>query len=152
MMNEMVRNKSKVDTMQVNVQFLQQLQPEWSRFVKIVNQAQDLDTVSYHKLFDILKQHQNEVNEIRAERIARNANPLALGVATQNYLDDYYQAPQAPKLYSTHAPSSRQTTSTISHAITINKGNKIVKEPSPPFESASEEDDDEEQALRDKKI
>nr|GFA85430.1 hypothetical protein [Tanacetum cinerariifolium] len=27
-----------------------------------------LDEVSYHKLFDILKQHQKEVNELRAER------------------------------------------------------------------------------------
>ncbi|GKF85449.1 retrovirus-related pol polyprotein from transposon TNT 1-94 [Tanacetum coccineum] len=33
---------------------------------------------SYHKLYDILKQHQNEVNEIRTERLARTANPLAL--------------------------------------------------------------------------
>nr|GEU46115.1 hypothetical protein [Tanacetum cinerariifolium] len=40
--------------------------------------SQELKTVSYHKLYDILKQHQNEVNEIRAERIARIANPLAL--------------------------------------------------------------------------
>ncbi|GJX02774.1 hypothetical protein Tco_0188690 [Tanacetum coccineum] len=55
MMNEMVRNNLKVDTMQVNVQFLQQLQPQWSRFVTIVKQAQNLDTISYHKLFDILK-------------------------------------------------------------------------------------------------
>ncbi|GJS99344.1 hypothetical protein Tco_0820514 [Tanacetum coccineum] len=36
------------------------------------------ETVSYHKLYDILKQHQNEVNEIRTERLARTANPLAL--------------------------------------------------------------------------
>nr|GEY58608.1 hypothetical protein [Tanacetum cinerariifolium] len=34
--------------------------------------------VSYHKLYDILKQHQHEVNKIRAEKIARVANPLAL--------------------------------------------------------------------------
>ncbi|GJT81225.1 hypothetical protein Tco_1055567, partial [Tanacetum coccineum] len=34
MMNEMIRNNLTVATMQVNVQFLQQLQPEWSRFVK----------------------------------------------------------------------------------------------------------------------
>ncbi|GKC06616.1 reverse transcriptase domain-containing protein, partial [Tanacetum coccineum] len=33
MMNEMIRNNLTVATMQVNVQFLQQLQPEWSRFV-----------------------------------------------------------------------------------------------------------------------
>ncbi|GKD41772.1 copia protein [Tanacetum coccineum] len=32
MMNEMIRNNLTVATMQVNVQFLQQLQPEWSRF------------------------------------------------------------------------------------------------------------------------
>nr|GEY67865.1 hypothetical protein [Tanacetum cinerariifolium] len=31
MMNEMIRNNLTVTTMQVNVQFLQQLQPEWSR-------------------------------------------------------------------------------------------------------------------------
>ncbi|GKD00784.1 hypothetical protein Tco_1171058 [Tanacetum coccineum] len=34
--------------------------------------------VSYHKLFDVLKQFQNEVNDIRSERLARSANPLAL--------------------------------------------------------------------------
>ncbi|GJV33339.1 hypothetical protein Tco_1393739 [Tanacetum coccineum] len=44
MMNKMVRNKLKVDTMQVNVQFLLQLKPKWSRFMTIVKQAQDLDT------------------------------------------------------------------------------------------------------------
>nr|GEU57261.1 retrovirus-related Pol polyprotein from transposon TNT 1-94 [Tanacetum cinerariifolium] len=76
--NEMIRNNLTVATMQVNVQFLQQLQPEWSRFVTIVKQQQKLDEVSYHKLFDILKQYQKEVNELHAERLARNANPLAL--------------------------------------------------------------------------
>ncbi|GJT10297.1 hypothetical protein Tco_0857339, partial [Tanacetum coccineum] len=69
MVNEMIRNNLTVATMQVNVQFLQQLQPEWSRFVTIVKQQHKLDKVSYHKLFDILKQYQKE---------AKNANPLAL--------------------------------------------------------------------------
>ncbi|GJW29289.1 hypothetical protein Tco_0046164 [Tanacetum coccineum] len=64
MMNEMIRNNLTVATMQVNVQFLQQLQPEWSRFVTIVKQQHKLDEVSYHKLFDILKQCQKEVNEL----------------------------------------------------------------------------------------
>nr|GEY19800.1 retrovirus-related Pol polyprotein from transposon TNT 1-94 [Tanacetum cinerariifolium] len=53
-------------------------EPEWSRFVTIVKQHHKLDEVSYHKLFDILKQYQNEVNELRAEKLPRNANPLAL--------------------------------------------------------------------------
>nr|GEU73394.1 retrovirus-related Pol polyprotein from transposon TNT 1-94 [Tanacetum cinerariifolium] len=78
LMNEMIKNNLTVTTMQVNVQFLQQLQPEWSRFVTTVKQQHKLDEVSYHKLFDILKQYQNEVNELRAEKLARNANPLAL--------------------------------------------------------------------------
>nr|GEV99535.1 hypothetical protein [Tanacetum cinerariifolium] len=71
MMNELVRNQCDVTNHQVNVQFLLQLQPEWQRFVTLVKQCQELKTVSYHKLYDILKQHQNEVNEIRAERLAR---------------------------------------------------------------------------------
>nr|GEX85712.1 hypothetical protein [Tanacetum cinerariifolium] len=68
MMNEPIRNQCDVTNHQVNVQFLLQLQPEWQRFVTLVKQSQELKTVSYHKLYDILKQHQNEVNEIRAER------------------------------------------------------------------------------------
>ncbi|GKA30079.1 hypothetical protein Tco_0716324 [Tanacetum coccineum] len=76
--------------------------------INIQDQANNLDNVSYHTLFDILKQHQNEVNEIHAERIARNANPLALVVATQNYPDDYYKAPLTPKPYKPHTPSQHQ--------------------------------------------
>ncbi|GJW36098.1 hypothetical protein Tco_0059018 [Tanacetum coccineum] len=67
MMNELVRNQCHVTNHQVNVQFLLQLQPEWQRFVTLVKQSQELKTVSYHKLYDILKQHQNKLNEIRAE-------------------------------------------------------------------------------------
>ncbi|GJR44044.1 hypothetical protein Tco_1312147 [Tanacetum coccineum] len=54
------------------------LESYYLRFVTLVKQSQELKTVSYHKLYDILKQHQNEVNEIRAKRLARTANPLAL--------------------------------------------------------------------------
>ncbi|GJX56871.1 gag-pol polyprotein [Tanacetum coccineum] len=55
MMNELVRNQCHVTNHQVNVQFLLQLQPEWKNFVTL-----------------------NEVNKIRAEGLARTANPLAL--------------------------------------------------------------------------
>ncbi|GJZ15598.1 hypothetical protein Tco_0551275 [Tanacetum coccineum] len=149
MMNEMIRNNLTVATMQVNVQFLQQLQPEWSRFVTIVKQNHNLDTVSYHKLFDVLKQYQKEVNEIRTERIAKNANPLALVAAAQQYLDPYYQA---PKSYKSYAPPSKQSSSTRSNAFTKYKGKEIAKPITPPSESASEEDSDPEQAQRDKDL
>ncbi|GJV66772.1 hypothetical protein Tco_1482281 [Tanacetum coccineum] len=68
--------------MQVNVQFLQQLQPEWSRFVTVVKQSKEIDTISYHTLFDILKQYQNEVNDIRAERIAKMIMNKLRGIRT----------------------------------------------------------------------
>nr|GEU37565.1 ribonuclease H-like domain-containing protein [Tanacetum cinerariifolium] len=122
LMNEMIRNNLTVITMQVNVQLLQQLQPEWSRFVTIVKQQHNLDEVSYHKLFDIMKQYQNEVNELRAEKLARNANPLAFVATAQASQDQYYQ-------------TSRQGDS---QPIT------------PPSNTASEEDSDPEQAQRDK--
>ncbi|GKF75351.1 hypothetical protein Tco_0224795, partial [Tanacetum coccineum] len=48
------------------------------KFVTVVKQRQEIDTVSYHKLFDVLKQFQNEVYDICSERLARSANPLAL--------------------------------------------------------------------------
>nr|GEW65342.1 hypothetical protein [Tanacetum cinerariifolium] len=67
------------------------------RFVTLVKKSQELKTVSYHKLYDILKQHQNEVNEIRAERLARTANPLAL-VAHQQPV---YHPQNHPKQLST---------------------------------------------------
>nr|GEX49376.1 hypothetical protein [Tanacetum cinerariifolium] len=68
MLNELIRNQCKVTNHQVNVQFLLQIQPEWQRFMTLVKQSQELKIVSYHKLYDILKQHQHEVNEIRAEK------------------------------------------------------------------------------------
>ncbi|GJY31066.1 copia protein [Tanacetum coccineum] len=127
-------------------EFLQQLQPEWSRFVTIVKQTQYLDKESYHKLFDILKQYQKEVNEIYAKKIARNANLLALVVAAQQYPEPYYQEPKSHKSY---APPSKQSSSTGSHASTRYKGKEIAK-PITPSESAFEEDSDPKQTQRDK--
>nr|GEW51042.1 hypothetical protein [Tanacetum cinerariifolium] len=67
MMNEMIRNNLTVATMQVNLQFLQQLQPEWSRFVTNVKQHHDLDTVSYHKL--LRYKNDNQTGKFGNQRI-----------------------------------------------------------------------------------
>ncbi|GJT06786.1 hypothetical protein Tco_0841248 [Tanacetum coccineum] len=115
MMNELVQNQCHVTNHQVNVQFLLQLQPEWQRFVTLVKQSQELKTVSYHKLYDILKQHQNEVNEIRAERLARTANPLVL-VAQQ----------QPVYHHQNHPTQNTQYSSTRSQQSTRNRGKAIV--------------------------
>nr|GEW18491.1 hypothetical protein [Tanacetum cinerariifolium] len=133
--------------MQVNVQFLQQLQPDWSRFVTIFKQQHKLDEVSYHKLFDILKQYQKEVNELRAEKLARNANLLALVATAQADQDPYYQISKSQKSY---PPSLKPSIPTRSHTTTIYKGKEIAKPTTPLSDSASEEDNDPEQAQRDK--
>ncbi|GJV06023.1 hypothetical protein Tco_1343679 [Tanacetum coccineum] len=92
----------------------------YSRFYKMMNEM-----------------YQKEVNEIHVERIAKNANPLALVAATQQYRDPYYQA---PKPHRSFAPPSKQSSSTRSNATTKYKGKEIAKPITPPSESASEED------------
>nr|GEV32981.1 hypothetical protein [Tanacetum cinerariifolium] len=94
-------------------------QDEWQRFVTHVKQSQELKTVSYHKLYDILTQHQHEVNEIRAERIARVANPLVL-VAQQ-------QPVYHPQNHPTHYTQNSSTRS--QQAATQNRGKAIVNSP-----------------------
>nr|GEU41143.1 hypothetical protein [Tanacetum cinerariifolium] len=98
------------------------------RFVTIVKKSQDLNNVSYHKLYDILKQHQNEVNEIRVERLARTANPFAL-VAQQQQLLYHSQ---------THPTHYTQSSSTRSQAVTRNRGN--VRNPKRAKDSAYHEE------------
>nr|GEV42235.1 retrovirus-related Pol polyprotein from transposon TNT 1-94 [Tanacetum cinerariifolium] len=147
LMNEMIRKNLTVTTMQVNVQFLQQLQPEWSRFVTIVKEQHKLDEVSYHKLFDILKQYQNKVNDLRVEKLAKNANPLALVATAQADRDPYYQTSRSHR---SSAPSSKPSIPSRSHTSTRHKGKEIAKPITPPSEIASEEDNDLEQAQRDK--
>nr|GEY68539.1 reverse transcriptase domain-containing protein [Tanacetum cinerariifolium] len=109
---------------QVNVQFLLQLQPERQRFVTLVKQSQELKTVSYHKLYDILKQHQHEVNEIRAEKIARVANLLAL-IAQQ-------QPVYHPQNHPTHYTQNSSTRS--QQAATRNRGKAIFNSPQPIYD------------------
>ncbi|GJX47184.1 hypothetical protein Tco_0272374 [Tanacetum coccineum] len=126
-----------------NVLFLHNFNQNGRRFMTVVKQSKEIDTISYHTLFDILKQYQNEVNDICAERIAKSANPLALLAAAQPYSDNYYQAPKPQR---TNATSS----STRPSSSTRHKGKEIAKPVTPQSESVSEEDSDPEQAQRDK--
>nr|GEU84003.1 hypothetical protein [Tanacetum cinerariifolium] len=90
---------------------------------------------------------QDEVNETRTERIAKNANLLAFLAAAQPHQDPYYQAPKSHKSY---APTLKASLPTRSHATTRNKGKEIVKPITPLSKSTYEEDSDPEQAQRDK--
>nr|GEX37302.1 hypothetical protein [Tanacetum cinerariifolium] len=125
----------------LNVQFLLQLQPEWQRFVTLVKQSQEMNNVSYHKLYDIRKQHQHEVNEIRAKKIARIANPLAL-VAQQQQV--YH--PQ------THPTQYNQNSSTRTQAATRNRGKALVNSSQPIYDHEPSMVDDDEDTSKDKDI
>nr|GEV67220.1 hypothetical protein [Tanacetum cinerariifolium] len=148
--------------------------PEWSRFVTIVKQQHKLDEVSYHKLFEILKQYQKEVNELRAKRLARNANPLALVATAQANQDPYYQTSSDPeqaqrdkdmqknlaliekyfkKIYEPTNNNLRTSSNSRNKNIDTSpryKGKEIDKPITPPSESAFKKDSDPEQAQRDK--
>nr|GEW32919.1 hypothetical protein [Tanacetum cinerariifolium] len=92
-------------------------------------------------------QYKKEVNELRAERLARNAKPLALVATAQENQDPYYQTSKSQKSY---APLSKPSIPTRSHTTNRYKGKKIAKPITQPYESASEEDSDPEQAQKDK--
>ncbi|GJU11990.1 hypothetical protein Tco_1134386 [Tanacetum coccineum] len=102
---------------------LESYSQEWQRFVILLS-SQELKIVSYHKLYDILKQHQNEVNEIRAERLAHNATSLAL-VAQQQLV--YH-----PQNHPTHYTQNFSTRS--KQVATRNRGKAIANSPPPIYD------------------
>nr|GEY23837.1 hypothetical protein [Tanacetum cinerariifolium] len=77
-----------------------------------------------NKFLETSNKHQNEVNEIRAERIARVANPLAL-VAQQ-------QPVYHPQTHPNHYTQNSSTK--LQHAATRNKGKAIVNSPQPIYD------------------
>nr|GFC58801.1 hypothetical protein [Tanacetum cinerariifolium] len=103
---------------------------------------QELKTVSYHKLYDILKQHHNEVNEIRAKMIAHTANPLAL-VAQQ-------QPVYHPQNHPTHYTQNSTTGS--QQAATRNKGKAIVNSPQPIYDQEPSMVVEDDETSKDKEI
>ncbi|GJT71116.1 retrovirus-related pol polyprotein from transposon TNT 1-94 [Tanacetum coccineum] len=72
LMNEITRNTLQFPQCKWHVSISSTTSTEWSRFATVVKQSKEIDIISYHTLFDILKQYQNEVNDIRAERIAKS--------------------------------------------------------------------------------
>nr|GEX91331.1 hypothetical protein [Tanacetum cinerariifolium]GFD20669.1 hypothetical protein [Tanacetum cinerariifolium] len=82
--NEWERNKYFPKKIASNLKFLNNLQPERSRHVTIVHQTKDLHTADYTQLYDFLKYNQKEVDELKAERLAKIQDPLALMANSNN--------------------------------------------------------------------
>ncbi|GJU21742.1 hypothetical protein Tco_1155084 [Tanacetum coccineum] len=60
-----------------NTKFLNNLPPEWSKFVTDVKLVKDLHTTNYDQLHAYLEQHELHANKVRIMR-ERNQDPLAL--------------------------------------------------------------------------
>ncbi|GKB68573.1 hypothetical protein Tco_0929985 [Tanacetum coccineum] len=84
LMNDFKRNKHFPEKIASNLKFLNNLQPKWSRHVTVVHQTKDLHTADYTQLYDFLKYNQKEVDELRAERLAKSQDPLALMANSNN--------------------------------------------------------------------
>nr|GFC33506.1 hypothetical protein [Tanacetum cinerariifolium] len=78
LMNDLKRNKHFPEKIASNMKFLNNLQPEWSRYVTIVHQTKDLHTADYTQLYDFLKYNHKEVDELIAKRLTKTQDPLAL--------------------------------------------------------------------------
>nr|GEV40213.1 hypothetical protein [Tanacetum cinerariifolium] len=66
-----------------NLKFLNNIQSEWKRYVTLVHQTKKLHDVDYNQLYDYLKQNLNEINEVRAEQLARTHDSLGFIANTQ---------------------------------------------------------------------
>nr|GEY54097.1 reverse transcriptase domain-containing protein [Tanacetum cinerariifolium] len=102
--NEWERNKHFQEKIASNLMFLNNLQPEWSRHVTIVHQTKDLHTADYTQLYDFLKYNQKEVDELKAERLAKTQDPLALMVNSNNpyvFLAPHQDQPSTKKIMET---------------------------------------------------
>nr|GEY41162.1 retrotransposon protein, putative, Ty1-copia subclass [Tanacetum cinerariifolium] len=84
LMNDLKLNKHFPEKIASNLKFLNNLQQEWSRHVTIVHQTKDLHTADYTQLYDFLKYNQKEVDELKAERLAKTHDPLALMANSNN--------------------------------------------------------------------
>nr|GEV04517.1 copia protein [Tanacetum cinerariifolium]GEV27752.1 copia protein [Tanacetum cinerariifolium] len=110
--------------------------PSWKQV------SQELKTVSYHKLYDILKQHHNEVNELRAKRLARTANPLALAAQQQ----PAYHPQTHHNHYTRHSSTKSQ------QAATKNRGKAIVNSHLPTYNQEPEMVDVDNALFKEKEI
>nr|GEW95553.1 hypothetical protein [Tanacetum cinerariifolium] len=98
LMNDFKRNKHFPKKIASNIKFLNNLQPEWSRHITIVHQTKDSHITDYTQLYDFLKYNQNEVDDLRAERLAKTHDPLALMENSNNPFNYPVFHPDQPSL------------------------------------------------------
>nr|GEY30805.1 hypothetical protein [Tanacetum cinerariifolium] len=95
LMNDLKRNKHFLENIASNLKFLNNLQPEWKRYVTIVCQTKNLHKADFTQIYDFLKMNQEENGRIQGAHNAvqnagvqsgENQNGLVVvpGIANQN--------------------------------------------------------------------
>nr|GEV34501.1 hypothetical protein [Tanacetum cinerariifolium] len=98
-------NRKSSQNIALNLKFLNNLKPEWKRHVTIVRQTENLHEADFTQIYDFLKMNQDEVNELRAERLAKSHDPLALMAHSQSS----YNFPTTHKDQSSSSTHSQQS-------------------------------------------
>ncbi|GKE75288.1 retrovirus-related pol polyprotein from transposon TNT 1-94, partial [Tanacetum coccineum] len=98
LINDMRNIKMTMSRMQLNSKFVNNMLPEWGRFVTAVKLNSGLRDSNYDQLYAYLKQHEAHANEnkMMLERFTQpNVDPLALmtNVSYQQYYSQSYTTP-----------------------------------------------------------
>ncbi|GJW47387.1 hypothetical protein Tco_0079033 [Tanacetum coccineum] len=83
LINEIRMIPMTMSPMQINMKFVNHLQPEWSRFITTSKQAKDLHSINFDQLYAFLKHNEKDAKEVREMR-QRFPEPLALLAKTYN--------------------------------------------------------------------
>ncbi|GJY36360.1 retrovirus-related pol polyprotein from transposon TNT 1-94 [Tanacetum coccineum] len=78
LMNDLERNNMHFPIVTINTKFVNNLQPEWLKYVTQVRLAKRLTVDSFDDLFDYLQQFEKLVNASRAKKIEKSHDLLAL--------------------------------------------------------------------------
>ncbi|GJX86542.1 putative reverse transcriptase domain-containing protein [Tanacetum coccineum] len=112
LINNMHTIRMTMQPVQVNTKFLNNLQPEWRKFVTNVKLAKNLYMSNYDHLYVYLSKHEVHANEVRLMR-ERFPNPLALFYSSQPHSQSY-EVPHHQQQYQT--PISHSTPLVSQHA------------------------------------
>ncbi|KAI3758162.1 hypothetical protein L6452_05714 [Arctium lappa] len=68
LLNELSKNKVNKSQIELNIKYLSILQLEWKSFARQMRQINDLNEIPLHEVYETLRQNEDEVDEILAEK------------------------------------------------------------------------------------
>ncbi|GJV25218.1 hypothetical protein Tco_1377913 [Tanacetum coccineum] len=135
-------DKAGKEQFQINTKFLNNLPPEWCKFVTDVKLVKDLHTTNFDQLHAYLQQHELHENKVRIMREC-NHDPLALVANHQqtpshfNTYQSFYNNPQFQQQFSpSQSPQYRSIHPTQHYSSTHPSTPLAISYPSTPYSNA----------------